>query len=119
MFLVMELGELDIKKLMNTVPKLKLDEEHITVIFYNMVCALNLLHSANVIHRDLKPANILIDTQCNVQICDFGQARVLPKQSDGTLKRKKFCKTEYKKVLETDNLGERISRYDEFKNKIN
>ena len=26
-------------------------------------------------HRDLKPANILIDMDCQVQICDFGLSR--------------------------------------------
>ena len=62
----MDLGVLDLKKLMNTVPKTKLDEEHIITIFYNLTCAINLVHSANIVHRDIKPANILIDKNCNV-----------------------------------------------------
>ena len=45
-----------------------------------MLCAVNFLHSTNIIHRDLKPANILIDSNCNIKICDFGLARTLPKQ---------------------------------------
>ena len=84
-----------------------------------MVCAVNMLHSSNIIHRDIKPANILIDTNCNVQICDFGLARALPKQSEENLKLVKYRKSKYKKVLEAGNLADRISRYDEFKNKIN
>jgi serine/threonine protein kinase len=37
------------------------------------------MHSANVIHRDLKPANLLVNSNCDLRVCDFGLARgVLP-----------------------------------------
>jgi len=58
----MELGELDLKKLLESVPNTELDEEHITCMLYNQLCALNFIHSANIIHRDLKPANFLVDS---------------------------------------------------------
>ena len=61
LFIVMELGTLDIKNLMNSVPTTELTEEHIKVQLYNMLCALNYIHSAGIIHRDLKPSNFLID----------------------------------------------------------
>ena len=74
----MDLSDLDFKKLFDTVPKTLLDEDHIITILYNSLCALSYIHSANIIHRDIKPANFLIDSQCNVKICDFGLARVMP-----------------------------------------
>jgi serine/threonine protein kinase len=37
--------------------------------------ALKYMHSANVMHRDLKPANILVNSNCDLKICDFGLAR--------------------------------------------
>ena len=62
LFLIMELGDLDMKKLFETMPHTKLSEDHVITVLYNMLCALNFIHSANICHRDLKPANILIDS---------------------------------------------------------
>jgi len=39
--------------------------------------ALAYAHSCHVLHRDVKPANLLLDSQGNVQIGDFGLAFVL------------------------------------------
>lgn len=55
-----------------------LNEEHIRVLLYNMLCSLKFLHSANIVHRDLKPQNILVNRDCQVMICDFGLSRTMP-----------------------------------------
>ena len=44
-----------------------------------MLCAAQYIHDRNIVHRDLKPANILINSDCNVKICDFGLSRTLDK----------------------------------------
>ena len=46
---------------------------------YQILMAVNYLHSQNIVHRDLKPENIMIDKSDNsVKIIDFGSAIVLP-----------------------------------------
>jgi mitogen-activated protein kinase 1/3 len=67
-FLVMTYQTKDIRRLF--IDKRPTDftftEEHLKCVFYNLLCSLKFLHSANIIHRDLKPANILIDSECNI-----------------------------------------------------
>lgn len=74
----MEYAESDIKKILGSTPKTEIDEEHVVVIIYNCLCALNFIHTANIIHRDIKPSNFLINFDCSVKICDFGLARIMP-----------------------------------------
>lgn len=50
-------------------------EEHLIKVTYNSLCALAFLHETNVMHRDIKPSNLLINSDCNVKIGDFGLAR--------------------------------------------
>lgn len=54
-----------------------LDQMHKKYIVYQLACALKYLHSAGVLHRDLKPSNILINSSCQVKVCDFGLSRSL------------------------------------------
>ena len=51
------------------------NESHLIRIIYNTLCATAFIHEANVMHRDFKPANLLIGSDCNVKISDFGLSR--------------------------------------------
>ena len=83
-FLVIEFIESDLKKILNSVHRgTILEEDHIVTMMYNSLCALNYIHSANLMHRDLKPGNLLVDSNCCVRLCDFGLGRSSPyKHSD-------------------------------------
>lgn len=60
----------------------KFTKEQVTVLAYNLLCAVKYLHSCNIIHRDLKLENILVSSHLEVQICDFGLARSLEVKPD-------------------------------------
>lgn len=72
-YILMEYLETDLSKIINSPSYLK--RKQIKDIFYQMVCGLSYIHSANIIHRDLKPSNVLLDSELNLKICDFGMSR--------------------------------------------
>ena len=79
-FLVMDYTESDLKNVLKTAKSICFTEAHVKTMIYNILSAINFMHSANVLHRDLKPANILIDDKCQIKICDFGFSRTLTEQ---------------------------------------
>ena len=67
----------DLRKLLDA-GGASLSEQQLITILYRMLCALNFVHSANVIHRDIKPANLLIGDDLSIKLCDFGLSRSMP-----------------------------------------
>ena len=53
-----------------------LSNQHVCYFTYQILRGLKYIHSANVLHRDLKPSNLLLNSNCDLKICDFGLARV-------------------------------------------
>lgn len=72
-YIVQCLMETDLYKLLKTQ---RLSNDHICYFLYQILRGLKYIHSANVLHRDLKPSNLLLNTTCDLKICDFGLARV-------------------------------------------
>jgi mitogen-activated protein kinase 15 len=52
-----------------------LEEIHKQYIIYQLLKALKYMHSGQLLHRDIKPSNILLNSDCQVRVCDFGLAR--------------------------------------------
>jgi len=80
-YIVQSLMETDLHKLLRSQ---KLSADHICYFLYQILRGLKYIHSANVLHRDLKPSNILLNSNCDLKICDFGLARVSDPSQDHT-----------------------------------
>jgi nemo like kinase len=66
------------------VQKGRLNEWEAKVVVVQVVDALAYLHEQHVIHRDLKPSNLLLNSNCELKICDFGLARGLEEKQELT-----------------------------------
>nr|WPC85274.1 extracellular regulated protein kinase [Mytilus coruscus] len=80
-YIVQCLMETDMYKLLKTQ---QLSNDHVCYFLYQILRGLKYIHSANVLHRDLKPSNLLLNTTCDLKICDFGLARVADPDHDHT-----------------------------------
>eukprot|EP00758_Cryptobia_borreli_P004974 Tbor_TRINITY_DN4682_c0_g1::TRINITY_DN4682_c0_g1_i4::g.14976::m.14976 len=79
-YIVMDIMETDLKQVIKSGQSLS--DAHIQFFIYQALRALRVIHSAGVIHRDITPANILVNTNCDLKICDFGLAK--EESDDGT-----------------------------------
>ncbi|CAD8056229.1 unnamed protein product [Paramecium sonneborni] len=62
-----------------------LQPPHRRYIIYQILKALKYIHSSGIIHRDLKPANILLNSECQIKLADFGLARMSQTLEDDIL----------------------------------
>eukprot|EP00177_Eucheuma_denticulatum_P001844 GFKZ01003292.1.p1 GENE.GFKZ01003292.1~~GFKZ01003292.1.p1 ORF type:complete len:477 (-),score=58.39 GFKZ01003292.1:1091-2521(-) len=79
-FVVFELMPTDLGRLIRS--KTILTEQHIKFFMFQLLRGVNFLHSARVFHRDLNPNNILVNSDCQLRICDFGLARAAFQRGD-------------------------------------
>lgn len=72
-YIIQEMMQTDLHRVIATQ---QLTDDHIQYFIYQTLRAVKVLHGSNVIHRDLKPSNLLINSNCDLKICDFGLARI-------------------------------------------
>lgn len=78
-YLIQELMETDMHRVIRTQ---SLSDDHCQYFIYQTFRALKAMHSANVLHRDLKPSNLLLNSNCDLKVCDFGLARSAASSDD-------------------------------------
>eukprot|EP00940_MAST-03C_sp_MAST-3C-sp2_P002648 g2648.t1 len=81
-YIVSPLMETDLHRIIYS--KQDLSDDHTQYFIYQILRALKYMHSAHVLHRDLKPSNLLLNSNCDLKVCDFGLSRGLYEQSDLT-----------------------------------
>ena len=65
-------------------------EDHARFYVCQIVCALEYLHSMDIVYRDLKTENIMLDEDGNIKLIDFGLSKIF---EDGETLTQTFCGT--------------------------
>ncbi|EAX93935.1 CMGC family protein kinase [Trichomonas vaginalis G3] len=81
LIVVSDIMDTDLYKLLISNVDLSLDYRK--YFAYQIIRGLKYIHSANILHRDLKPSNILVNSNSELKITDFGLARVLDQEEGG------------------------------------
>ncbi|CCI46282.1 unnamed protein product [Albugo candida] len=79
-YIISDLMETDLHRIIYS--RQPLSDDHVQYFLYQILRALKYIHSANVLHRDLKPSNLLLNSNCDLKICDFGLARGVEPEAD-------------------------------------
>ena len=82
-FFVMTLLPTDLGKVI-LCKEIKLEEQHIKKIMFDLFSVVAYLHSNDISHRDIKPNNILIDECCEIYLCDLGLAKKIDSLGNNT-----------------------------------
>lgn len=97
MYLVEGLMEADLNQILKSGQALS--SQHYQYFIYQILRGLKWMHSANILHRDLKPGNLLVNSDCELRICDFGLARG-ETEEDLTLTNTEYVATRYYRAPE-------------------
>ncbi|KAI2489379.1 protein tyrosine kinase [Fragilaria crotonensis] len=97
-YIVADLMETDLHRIIYSKQTLSID--HVQYFAYQVLRGLKCIHSANVIHRDLKPSNLLVNSNCDLKICDFGLARGIHSDRVSTMMLTEYVVTRWYRAPE-------------------
>src|SRR3989338_4797557 len=83
LFIIMDFMETDLRAVLRSGQKLS--DGHTQFFIYHALRATKIIHGAGVIHPDVAPANILVNTNCDLKICDFGLAKEESEDENGEM----------------------------------
>ena len=64
----------------------KFTEDIARFYFKQLIAGLEAVHNVGISHRDLKPENLLLDSNFNLKISDFGYSKYMSEDGEGKLK---------------------------------
>lgn len=102
---VTELMKMNMRSMMETYWH-SITSRHIKFFMYQLLLGLDYLHFNGILHRDLKPDNILVNNLNQLQIADFGWARVIPTNQNNFTKM--FANIHYRApeiCIKSDQIG--------------
>lgn len=79
LYLVFEYVERNLLQVIEENPN-GLEPSLLKKLIYQLCKALNYIHANETLHRDIKPENILVTSDNQVKVCDFGFARGVPQK---------------------------------------
>jgi len=80
LYIVTDLFPTDLHRVIHS-KNVPLGGDHVKFFLWQLLCATKYMHSAGIVHRDIKPSNILVNSECDLRVCDFGLARGLENEA--------------------------------------
>lgn len=79
-------------------PDIGVKEQVAQIYFKQLMSAIEFIHEKGIAHRDIKPENILLDSDGNLKVCDFGLSSLyrvrkrIQRNVDGKIIEDEVCK---------------------------